>query len=83
MLHGDRLKEQPGSRSFSSCLRKSPAGSGPRLSRSLGRRSVRVAPMVQILDALVPQMVDNPMDAFELLDLPIAEQVIAVPNVSC
>ena len=41
------------------------------------------APMVQILDAPVPQMVDNVAEALRLLDRPIAEQVIAVPTVSC
>ena len=50
------------------------------------------APMVQILDVPVPQMedqfVDNlnlvdQMEALRLLDRPIAEQVIAVPTVSC
>ena len=41
------------------------------------------APMVQILDAPVPQMVDYVAQAFRLLDRPIAEQVITVPTVSC
>ena len=43
---------------------------------------VRVAPMVQILDAPVSQMVDNVMDTFRCLDKPIAEQVIGVPKIS-
>ena len=41
------------------------------------------APMVQILDSPVPQMVDYVAEALRLLDRPIAEQVIAVPTVSC
>ena len=41
------------------------------------------APMVQILDAPVPQMMDHVAEALRLLDRPIAEQVIAVPTVSC
>ena len=41
------------------------------------------APMVQILDAPVPQMVDHVAEALRLLDRPIAEQVITVPTVSC
>ena len=41
------------------------------------------APMVQILDAPVPQMVDYVAQALRLLGRPIAEQVIAVPTVSC
>ena len=41
------------------------------------------APMVQILDAPVPQMVDYVAEALRLLDRPIAEQVIEVPTVFC
>ena len=41
------------------------------------------APMVQILDAPVPQMVDYVAEALRLLDRPIAEQTIEVPTVSC
>ena len=41
------------------------------------------APMVQILDAPVPQMVDYVADALRLLDRPMAEQVIEVPKISC
>ena len=41
------------------------------------------APMVQILDAPVPQMVDYVAQALRLLDRSIAEQVITVPTVSC
>ena len=41
------------------------------------------APMVQILDAPVPQMVDYVAEAFRLLDRPIAEQVIEEPKFSC
>ena len=40
------------------------------------------APLVQILDAPVPQMVDNLMDTFRLWDRPLAEQVIEVPEIS-
>ena len=40
------------------------------------------APMVQILDAPVPQM-DYVAEALRLLDRPIAEQLIEVPPVSC
>ena len=42
-----------------------------------------LAPLVQILDAPVPQLVDNVMYAFRLLDFPIAEQVIEVSKISC
>ena len=42
-----------------------------------------LAPLVQILDLLVPQTVASVTDILRLLDRPIAEQVIAVPTVSC
>ena len=42
-----------------------------------------VAPKMQFLEACVSQMVDQLMDAFRLLDSPVAEQVIAVPKISC
>ena len=41
-----------------------------------------LAPMVQILDAPVPQMVDSVLEFFRRLDLPVAEQVIDVPMIS-
>ena len=41
-----------------------------------------LAPMVQILDAPVPQMLDSALDFFRRLDLPVAEQVIDVPMIS-
>ena len=76
MLHADRRKEQPGGHSSSSCLRRSPAW-GPeaftehrpqeRVQRHTVERLadlVRIAPMVPILDAPVPQMVDNVHDGF-------------------
>ena len=39
-------------------------------------------PLVQILDAPVPQVVGSAMDFFRCLDLPVAEQVTDVPMVS-
>ena len=42
-----------------------------------------LAPLVQILDLPVPQTVASVTDILRLLDRPIAEQVIAVPTVSC
>ena len=42
-----------------------------------------LAPSVQILDLPVPQTVDSVTDIWLSLDRPIAEQVIAVPTVSC
>ena len=40
------------------------------------------APTVQILDAPVPLMVDSVLEFFRALDLPVDEQVIAVPKIS-
>ena len=40
-----------------------------------------VCPFVQILDLLVPQMVDTVLEFFRLLELPVAEQVIEVPKI--
>ena len=42
-----------------------------------------VCPFVQILDLPVPQKEDYVADALRILDLPIAEQVIVVPKISC
>ena len=43
-----------------------------------------LAPLVQILDLPVPQMVENDTDTLlRILDFPIAEQVIEVPKISC
>ena len=42
-----------------------------------------LAPLVQILDLPVPQMVDYVADALRILDRPISEQVIEVPKISC
>ena len=42
-----------------------------------------LAPLVQILDLPVPQMVDYVADALRVLDFPLAEQVIEVPKISC
>ena len=39
--------------------------------------------MVQILDALVPQVVDQPMNVLTRFDIPVPEQVIEVPKISC
>ena len=40
-----------------------------------------VCPVVQTLDAPVPQMVDTVLEFFRALDLPVVEQVIAVPKI--
>ena len=42
-----------------------------------------LAPLVQILDLPMPQMVDYVADSLRILDFPIAEQFIEVPKISC
>ena len=41
-----------------------------------------VCPVAQTLDAPVPLMVDTVLEFFRALDLPVGEQVIAVPKIS-
>ena len=41
-----------------------------------------LAPMVLFLDSPAPQMVDTVLEFFRALDLPVGEQVIAVPQIS-
>ena len=43
---------------------------------------VDAVPLVPLLDDPVPQMVDTVLEFFRALDLPIGEQVIAVPQIS-
>ena len=54
-----------------------------RAQRHIVEDLAELAPLVQILDLPVPQTVDFVTDILRLLDRPIAEQVIAVPTVSC
>ena len=73
------------SRSSSSCSKKSPAGRGPRLSLSLGRRSGYseqlahgasfAVPESQMMDQLVAVVI-KPVDSV------VPEQIIAVPKTS-
>ena len=46
------------------------------------QHSIEACPFVQILDAPVPQMGNQLVEAFWHLDLPIPEQVIEVPKIS-
>ena len=50
--------------------------------RHSGKQLIDDLPSVQILDAPMPQMVGTVLDFFRSLDLPVAEQVIAVPKIS-
>ena len=59
------------------------AGRQEKVERHFVEYLAEFAPMVQILDAPVPQMVDNVTDALRILDRPMAEQEIEVPKISC
>ena len=59
------------------------AGWQERVERHVMEDLGSVCRFVQILDLPVPQTVDNVTDALRFLDLPLAEQVIKVPKISC
>ena len=86
-LYGDRCHEQAGSRSSSSCWRKSPAGCGPGFSPVQRHTMEHIvdfvcfAPMVQILDAPVPQMVEQLPDVLQFFDTLTTEQIIEVAKI--
>ena len=58
------------------------AGRQEVLVRHVVEHMADVCPVVQTLDAPVPQMVDTVLEFFRALDLPVVEQVIAVPKIS-
>ena len=58
------------------------AGRQEVLVRHVVEQMADVCPVVQTLDAPVPQMVDTVLEFFRSLDLPVDEQVIAVPKIS-
>ena len=60
-----------------------PRGPHVGLERHFLEHMADICPFVQILDAPVPQPVVNVTDTLRILDLPIAEQVIVVPKISC
>ena len=76
-----RLEEEPGGG------RPAPlsevAGRQEKVERHFVEHLVEFAPMVQILDAPVPQMGGDVTDTLRILDFPIVEQVIEVRKISC
>ena len=58
------------------------AGRQEVLVRHVVEHMADVCPVVQTVDAPVPQMVDTVLEFFRALDLPVDEQVIAVPKIS-
>ena len=59
------------------------AGRQEKVERHFVEHLAEFAPMVQILDAPVPQTGGDVTDTLRILDFPIAEQVIDVPKISC
>ena len=55
----------------------------PVVERHTVEHIVDVSPFVQILDVLVPQMVDQLVDFMKIHDTVTPEQVIAVHKISC
>ena len=60
-----------------------PRGPQVGLERHFLEHMADVCPFVRIVDALVPQTVDDVTDVLRFLDFPTAEQVIEVPKISC
>ena len=58
-----------------------PRGPQEQVQRHAVEQLAELAPMVQILDAPVPQIVDQLVDVVKLLDTAIPEHVIAVPKI--
>ena len=59
-----------------------PSGPQERVPRHTVEQMADVAPMVPVLDAPVPQMVDQLVDVLKTFDRGLAEQVIEVPRVA-
>ena len=59
-----------------------PQGPQARVQRHAVEQLADLAPMVQILDVPVPQMVDQLVDVLKLFDNSVSEQVIDVPKIS-
>ena len=59
------------------------AGRQGKVERHVVEDLVELAPLVQILDLPVPQMVDNVLDASRIPERPMAVQVIEVPKILC
>ena len=60
-----------------------PRGSQERFRGTPWRSLANLLPMVQILDAPVPQMVDKLEDVLKIVDLFVPVQEIEVPKISC
>ena len=73
-------EEEPGGGRPASLVE--PLGPQAQVQRHAVEHLADVAPLLQCLDAPVPQEVEQLMDAFKSLDSPMAEQVMAVPKIS-
>ena len=67
---------------FPATLSGCAAGPLARVQRRTVQQIVDVVPLVPLLDDPVPQMGDTVLEFFRALDLPVDEQVIAVPKIS-
>ena len=80
-LHGYAPEDAPSQSSRLPCLGV-PRGPHARVQRRTVQQIVDAVPLVPLLDDPVPQMVDTVLEFFRALDLPVVEQVIAVPKIS-
>ena len=80
-LHGYAPEDASPQGSRPPCLGVS-RGPLARVQRRTVQQIVDAVPLVPLLDDPVPQMVDTVLEFFRALDLPVVEQVIAVPKIS-
>ena len=73
-------EEEPSGKRFASLAE--PPGPQAQVQRHAVEQLADVAPLLQWLDAPMPQVVEQLIDAFRSLDSPMAEQVTAVPKIS-
>ena len=73
-------EEEPGGRRLASLAE--PPGPQERIQRRTVEQSAGIAPMVQILDAPVPQTVDQLVEVLRPFDTMAPEQVIDVPKIT-
>ena len=73
-------EEEPGGRRLASLAE--PPGLQERIQRRTVEQPAELAPMVQILDAPVPQTVDQLVEVLRLVDTVVPEQVIEAPKIT-
>ena len=73
-------EEEPGGRRPASLAE--PPGPQERIERRTVEQPAELAPMVQILDVLVQEMVGQLVEVFRLIDTVVPQQVIDVPKIT-